>query len=184
MSTKRGPWEIEISRKVYQNPWLSLREDSVIRPDGKKGKFSIVMMKPGISVCPIDDKDNVYLTREFHYAVGKKTIEAISGGIEQKESPQQAAKRELREEAGIVAKKWTTLGFIDPFTSIINSPNHLFLAEKLSFLKPSPESTETIELIKVPLKEAVKWACEGKITHSATVVLILKLARNKSVLNL
>lgn len=123
MNIKKGPWIITNTKEVYRNPWISVREDSVIRPDGKDGIFGVVEMKPGVSVLPLDDDGNVYLTQEFHYAVERETIEAISGGIDDNEDIQDAAKRELKEETGIIAREWTDLGVIDPFTSVVVSPN-------------------------------------------------------------
>ena len=71
-------------------------------------------MKSGVSVLPIDNKGNVYLTKEYHYAVERETIEAISGGIDKGENKENAAKRELNEEAGITANEWIDLGVLDP----------------------------------------------------------------------
>src|SRR3990172_141612 len=112
---KKGPWEVTGTKTVYQNPWLRVKEDKVIRPDGKEGIFGVVEMKPGVSVLPIDDNGNVYLTNEYHYAVERETIEAISGGIDEEENKVDAAKRELKEETGITASEWIDLGVINPF---------------------------------------------------------------------
>ena len=175
MVKKKGPWVLVDSKDVYSNPWIKLREDKVIRPDGKDGIFGVVTMKPGVSVLAIDSKNNVFLTQEYHYAVERNTIEAVSGGIDGKEDKLEAAKRELKEETGIEAKEWIDLGVIDPFTTVINSPNYLFLAKKLTFSKANPEGTENIKIIKVSFKQAVDWVMKSLITHSATATLILKV---------
>ena len=172
---RKGPWKIKHSKIVYQNRWISVREDAVIRPDGKPGIFGVVTMLPGSSVIPIDDKGNVYLTKEYHYGVGRTTIEAISGGIEKGENKLNTAKRELEEETGLAAKRWTYLGSVDPFTTVVNSPNHMYLARNLSLGKSHQEGTENIKVIKVPLKKAIQWIKKGKITHSATCVALLKV---------
>jgi 8-oxo-dGTP pyrophosphatase MutT (NUDIX family) len=174
MNIKKGPWTVIGSKTVYKNPWLSVREDSVIRPDGKPGIFGVVEMKSGVSVLPIDDEGNVYLTKEYHYAIEQETIEVVSGGIDNEESKEEAAKRELEEETGIVAKELIDLGLVDPFTTAIVSPNYLFLARDLEFSKAIPEGTENIKVIKVSIKEAIQWVMENKITHGASTTLILK----------
>ena len=174
MKKKRGPWWVTGTKIVYQNPWIKVREDQVIRPDGKLGIFGVVSMVHGVSALPVDNKNKVYLTEEYHYGVERVTVEAISGGIDKGETRLQAAKRELKEETGLTAKKWDYLGFVDPFTTVVVSPNHMFLARGLSQSTASPEETEKINVIKVPLKKAIKWVLEGKITHSATATLILK----------
>ena len=174
---KHGPWKIKNSKVVYKNPWISVLEDSVIRPDGKPGIFGVVTMLPGSSVIPIDKNGNVYLTKEYHYGVRRVTIEAISGGVEKRKNKLSTAKRELKEEAGLVAKKWTYLGVVDPFTTVVQSPNYMYLAQGLSQGKTEPEGTESIRIIKVPFKKALQWVKESKITHSATCVAMLKSER-------
>lgn len=175
MKKKKGPWVVIGTKTVYQNPWIKVREDKVIKPDGKKGFFGVISMVPGVSVLPMDDKGNVYLTKEYHYGVERVTIEAISGGIDKKEAKLQAAKRELKEETGLIAKKWTYLGVVDPFTTVVVSPNHMYFARDLTHSRRSLEETEEIKVIKIPFKKAVEWVMESKITHSATATLILKV---------
>lgn len=172
---KRGPWKIKSSKIVYQNRWISVREDRVARPDGKPGIFGVVTMLPGSSVIPIDNKGNVYLTKEYHYGVDRVTVEAISGGIERGENKLSTAKRELKEETGFSAKKWIYLGAVDPFTTVVHSPNYMYLAENLSRGKSHQEETEKIRVIKIPLKKALQWVKKSKITHSATCVALLKI---------
>jgi ADP-ribose pyrophosphatase len=124
----------------------------------------------------MDDQRQVYLTKEFHYAVGRITIEGVSGGIEEGESPLSTAERELKEELGINAKRFTSLGIVDPFTAAILSPTELFLAEDLSFGEVQPEGTELIDLVKAPLETALQWVGDGTITHAPSCVALLKLA--------
>src|SRR3989338_3236051 len=102
---KHGPWKIKNSKVVYKNPWISVREDSVIRPDGKPGIFGVVTMLPGSSVIPIDKNGNVYLTKEYHYGVRRVTIEAISGGVEKRKKKIKTTKREKKKKGGPVCKK-------------------------------------------------------------------------------
>ncbi|KKT57941.1 MAG: Pyrophosphohydrolase related protein [Candidatus Amesbacteria bacterium GW2011_GWB1_47_19] len=162
------------TKTVYKNPWISVREDEVIRPDGKPGIFGVVTMKAGVTVLPVDNKGKVYLTREFHYGIGRITAEAISGGIYSGEDKLAAAKRELEEETGLKAARWQYLDWIDPFTTAVVSPNYLYLACGLTEGQSHPEGTETIRVIKVPYEKALEMVEEGEITHSATVVLLLK----------
>ena len=171
---RHGPWSIRSSREVYKDPWIEVRKDEVIRPDGADGTHCVVNMKPGVSVLPLDDEGFVYLTEEFHYGVGRTTIESVSGGIESGEDAPGTAARELEEELGIRATRWTELGMVDPFTSIVVSPTGLFLARGLTFVDTAPEGTEQIRPVKVELNEAVDWVISSKITHGPSCVLILK----------
>jgi 8-oxo-dGTP pyrophosphatase MutT (NUDIX family) len=174
MNIKKGPWTTISSKSVYKNQWIEVSEDEVIRPDGKEGIFGVVEMQPGVSVLPIDDEGYVYLVKEYKYAVEQETIEVIAGGIDQNESVLAAAKRELKEESGILADEFVDLGRVDPFTSIIKSPNYMFLARQLKFSNSNLEGTEKIEVIKISLDDVFKMVMESKITNGVTVSLILK----------
>ncbi len=174
MPRKNGPWTIKRTATKYQNPWIEVREDQVVAPDGRPSLFGIVKMKAGISVLPVDDRGYVYLTKEFHYAIGRKSVEVVSGAIEKNERPLDAAKRELEEELGIRARKWNALGVVNPFTTAIQSPAYIFLARTLTFGPNHPEAIERIEPIKMRLKQAVQMVMESKITHGPSCVLILK----------
>ncbi len=171
-----GPWKIKESQEKYKNPWIRVREDQVIRPDGKDGIFGVVEMVAGISVLPLDDNKFVYLTKEFHYAIEQDSVEVVSGAIDNGENNLEAAKRELKEELGIEATEWVDLGTVNPFTTVIKSPASLFLAKKLHFSESNPEGTERINIIKVELDEALRMVMESEITHGPSCVLILKAA--------
>ncbi|MHB8897483.1 MAG: NUDIX domain-containing protein [Thermoguttaceae bacterium] len=171
-----GPWKIFASKQVYHDPWIDVRRDDVIRPDGREGTHSVVEMKPGVCVAALDDEGFVYLTDEFHYAVGRNSLEGVSGGIEPGETPLETARRELEEELGLRAEEWTDLGSVDPFTTIIVSPTQLYLAQRLSPGVAQPEGTELIARVRLPLAEAVAGVVDGRITHGPTCVLLLKLA--------
>jgi len=174
---KHGPWTICGTREVYRDPWIHLQVDQVVRPDGNSGTYCTVRLKSGVCVIAMDEEKNVFLTKEFHYAVGRVTVEGVSGGIEEGESALSTAQRELKEELGIAAQRFKSLGVVDPFTAAILSPTELFLAEELSFGTPEHEGTEVIELVKVPLATALQWVDEGTITHAPSCVALLKIAR-------
>lgn len=176
MEIRKGPWTLKSSEIKYKNPWIEVREDAVIRPDGNNGICGVVTMKRGVSVLPYDAEGNVYLTEEYHYGVERITTEVVSGGVDAKESLIEAAKRELKEEAGLTAIEWIDLGSIDPFTTVVVSPNHLYLARNLSHGKSGQEGTESIRLRKVPFSQALEWAMDGTISHGASVAVILKTA--------
>jgi hypothetical protein len=113
MPQKHGPWTIQEKSLKYQDSFITVSEDQVIRPDGQPGMYATVAMKPGVAVLPIGSNDEVYLTKQFRYALGKESIEVVCGAIEEDEPPLTTAQREVQEEVGIKAEEWTDLGFFD-----------------------------------------------------------------------
>ena len=171
---KHGPWTIVQSNEVYRDAWMTVRIDSVLRPDGEPGTYSTVRIKPGVCVIPVADDGICYLTKEFHYAVGRDTIEGVSGGIEDGESAEIAAARELEEEIGIIAGRLLPLGTVDPLTAAVWSPTQMFLAMDLRFTQTKMESTECIERVEIPFDEVLRMVVENEITHAPSCVAILK----------
>ena len=172
--TSHGPWKIKQTQDVYTDSFVEVRLDQVVRPDGNDGQHVVVSMKPGVCVLAVDEKNNVYLTSEFHYGVGRYCLEAVSGGIEPGEDPDSTAQRELEEEVGIVADQWEYVTTVDPFTTIVVSPTRLYFASGLRTAPRNPEGTEQIETVVMPLEEAVEQVNRGGITHAPTCILLLQ----------
>ena len=169
-----GPWKIRDTNNVYVDPFVEVRLDQVIRPDGLAGQHVVVFMKPGVCVLAMDEHNRVHLTSEFHYGVGRVSLEAVSGGIEENEDPLETAQRELQEELGLVAAKWQYLNTVDPFTTIMVSPTRLYLARDLNPVESNMEGTEQIEKVVMPLKTAVEKVTSGEISHAPTCILLLR----------
>lgn len=164
------------TREVYRNPWIRVREDRVLRPGAPPATFGVVEMKAGSTVLAIDTAGRVCLVSEFKYGIGRESLELISGGIEPGESPLDAARREVREEAGLEGGEWLDCGTLDPFTTVISSPNHMFLARGLGDSLACPDPGETITVRRAPFEDALGMVMDGRITHGASCVLILKAA--------
>src|SRR5918994_3151548 len=123
---KRGEWTVLDSAVQYRNPWITVREDRVIQPDGQEGAFGVVELIPGVSVLPVDDDGTVYLVRVYRYTIDRQSLEALAGGIEDGEDPQEAARRELREEAGIDAAELIDRGGGGQPPGVLFSPDRPF----------------------------------------------------------
>jgi ADP-ribose pyrophosphatase len=165
---------VEQTARIYRTPWVEVLEDKVIRPDGTPGLFTTVRLSPGVSVLALDEEGFAHLTSEYRYAVERESVEVVSGGVEVGETPLEAAKRELREELGLEAREWVDLGMVDPFTSIVHAPARLYLARGLTHTAHEREATEVINLVRVPMSEAVEMVVRGRVTHGPSCVLILK----------
>lgn len=164
------------SKEVYRGRLVLLREDSVVLPKGTRATYEYVEIKHGSSTLAIEENGDVWLVREWKYAIDRPSLEVVSGGIEPGEEPIAAAQRELREEAGLEASEWLPVGFVDPFTTMLRCPNHMFIARGLKQVPHDPEEAEVIEHVRMPLKDAVELVMQGGITHGTSCVLILKAA--------
>jgi ADP-ribose pyrophosphatase len=162
------------SRWIHEGRLVRLREDTVILPQGTQDVYEYVEIKNGSSTLALEDNGDVWLIREWKYALGHSTLEVVSGGMEPGESPEEAARRELREEAGIEARELIPMGHVDPFTTMLRCPNYLFLARGLTHVPHEREEGEIIETIRMPLTEAVRLVLAGEITHGSSCTAILK----------
>ncbi|AMV38419.1 NUDIX hydrolase [Planctomyces sp. SH-PL62] len=174
MERHNGPWTILDSEEEYKDDFIEVVRDDVRRPDGQLGAYATVTMKPGVAVLVVDEDGTVVLTRQFRYALGRDSVEVVSGGVDEGEEPLAAARREAKEELGIQAERWDDLGRIDLDTSIVRSPVSLFMARELSWTETEQEGTEEIEPVKASYAEAIRMIEDGTIMHAPTCVLLLK----------
>src|SRR5215468_12042077 len=168
---RQGPYTVLSSEPRYRNRWIALREDRVIRPGGSEGLFGVVEMTSGSSVLAIDADDTIFLVREYKYAIGRDSLEVVSGAMDEGETPLAAAQRELREETGLVAADWQPMGAVDPFTTAIRCVNHLFLARGLSHTTAAPEDGEALEVVSLSFETALGMVLDGGISHAGSCVL-------------
>jgi ADP-ribose pyrophosphatase len=177
MERKHGPWTIKDSERIYADEFAEVWVDEVSKPDGGPARRVTMRMKPGVAVLALDEEGFAHLVKTFRYAVGKDSIEAVQGGVEEGEEPESAARRELKEELGIEAEEFTDLGLVDAVTSQVYSPSRIFLARRLKFGEHERESTERLQPLKVKFDEAVRMVSDGEITQGISCTLILKAAR-------
>ena len=175
---KRGPFKLIASREVYKNPWIRVREDKVIRPDGKSGIFGIVEICHGLSVVPIDNKGYCWILKEYGYGQGVWHFTLPAGGIEKGETPLKAAKRELLEEMGLESAKWRGLGSVYFYTTFLHINENLFLASDVRQIRPRSEEDRQLsaKLYRLPFKKVVGMALDGKISSGADIVAVLRAA--------
>ncbi|MCE7060172.1 NUDIX hydrolase [Dyadobacter sp. CY343] len=181
MSTENN-WKTLSSQTVYENAWLELSHRDVINPSGNKGIYGLVKFKnQAIGVIPVDAEDNIYLVGQYRYAIDEYSWEIPEGGGVLGADGLDAAKRELKEETGLVAAKWTKLARIHTSNSATNEEGFLYIAEELSQQEAEPEETEVLQVRKVPLAEAVEMVMRSEITDSLSVCAILMTARLKGI---
>jgi 8-oxo-dGTP pyrophosphatase MutT (NUDIX family) len=164
------------SRQVYENPWISVREDRVLRPDGEPGIYGVVHYKNvAVGVLAVED-DHVYLVGQYRYPLEMYSWEIPEGGCPEGEEPLRAAQRELKEETGLEAKSWHRLGEAYLSNSVADEYAVWFLATELAPGEVRPEGTEKIRVRRVPLREALEMALDGGITDALSIVALTSYA--------
>lgn len=174
MEKQHGPWTIRATRERFRSAMVRLDEHDVTKPDGSEGTYVTARIKDGVTVLAVGDDGTAYFAKEFRFAYGRETIEAVGGGVEEHESAAEAARRELREELGIEASEFVPLGAVQHMTSIVNSQSSLFLARGLSFTEKDGDPSERIATAEMPLEEAAARALAGDFIHSTTCLLVLR----------
>ncbi len=168
-----NPWRVLGSRPVYENDWISVRGDEVVRPDGAPGIYGVVHYKnTAVGVLPVED-DHVYLVGQYRYPLESYSWEIPEGGCPEGEDPLQAARRELREETGFEADRWEKLGEADLSNSVADERAVWFLATGLVPGEQQPEGTEVIGVRRVPLGEALAMALDGRMRDALSQLAII-----------
>src|SRR3989338_8958002 len=154
-----------VSKKtIYNAKYLKLDEVEVALYNNKKKTDSIASRSPAVYILPLTKNNELYLISQYRFMYEKRRRELIAGYIDEKEDPLTAAKRELIEEAGIRAKKWTLIANTEMSGSIINSNLYFYLAQELEISKAQPEEDEDIVVLKTSMQDAVDQVMENRIT--------------------
>jgi ADP-ribose pyrophosphatase len=158
------------SREIYRNPWLRLREDEILRSNGKRGIYSVVDKDDCAIILPIDN-NKIWLVEQFRYTIQQRALELPQGGWEmQVESPEFLARAELKEELGLDAKEMTFLGTLWIAYGFANQKLHVFLAGGLTPTEKEPDPEEH-DLVAhcVPVAEFEQMMLDGVIRDSCTL---------------
>ncbi|MCB0488546.1 MAG: NUDIX hydrolase [Cyclobacteriaceae bacterium] len=174
-------WKKISSRQVYDNPWINVEEHQVLNPAGKPGIYGKVHFKnKAIGIIPINEKDETWLVGQYRYTLDVWSWEIPEGGGALSTDPLISAKRELKEETGLEAEKWTKIGQAHLSNSVSDEEGILFVAENLTEGRSEREDTEAdMKIKKVHLKDAVDMVIKGEITDSLSVIGLLMVARIK-----
>ena len=171
------PWKTLTSRTAYENAWLRVREDQVIRPDGNPGIYGVVEIRPSVGVVALNERDEIALVGQWRYALNRYSWEIPRGGSHKGETDMQAvAARELAEEAGVVAAHWQPMGQVDVGNGVLDDVQSLFLATGLSATNTNFDPEEDISIFWKPFNEAVDMALDGTITEVCSIAAILRVA--------
>ena len=173
-----NPWKRLSSREIYQNPWIRVREDQVITPHGKDGIYGVVEAKPAIGVVALTESLDTYLVGQYRYPLDQWSWEIPEGGGHDGEEILNCAKRELKEETGLSAEKWTFLDTMYTSNCFTNEIGHVFLAEELTQGSAEPDETELLEVKRVPFLEAYRMVLECEIKDSLSIVALFRVQQH------
>jgi 8-oxo-dGTP pyrophosphatase MutT (NUDIX family) len=171
-----NPWTTLSNRTAYDNPWISISHREVLNPAGGSGIYGVVHFKnTAIGIVPLDSDLNTWLVGQYRYTLEQYSWEIPEGGGRKGEDPLEEAKRELKEETGIMAGLWTPLLELHTSNSVTDEYGVAYLAQDLSFGASEPEETEALQIRKIPLAEAVEMVMQGEITDSLSMISLLKV---------
>ncbi|WP_291845039.1 NUDIX hydrolase [Maricaulis sp.] len=175
MSKRRGPWQVESSREIYRNPWVSLTEHAVIRPDGAPGIYGVVgFANLALAVLPVFPDGRILLVGQHRFPQDRYSWEIPEGGGPLGADPQAGAVRELREETGYAAENWQEILRMELSNSVTDEAAIGYLATGLTAGEPDPDGTEELALRLVHFREALEDVSSGKISDALTVAMLLR----------
>lgn len=170
--------EKRISREdIFEDRILHVVKDTVELPDGSKSFREICLHTGGVCVLPLLDDGRVLVERQYRYAHGRVFLEIPAGKLNtQDEDPLSAGKRELREETGAVAEKYTFLGEIATTPALMNEKIYVYLAEGLTFGERELDEDEFLDVDSLPFKELYCMVLDGTVRDAKTQIAVLKVA--------
>ncbi|WP_291782526.1 NUDIX hydrolase [Cecembia sp.] len=175
---EKNPWIKKSKNTVYENPWMIIEEHQVINPAGNDGIYGIVSFKnKALGIIPVDQDGNTWLVGQYRFPLDEYSWEIPMGGGPIGLDILESAKRELKEETGLSAGKWTEFMRIHTSNSVTDEEGFVFLAEELTLGETDFEETEDLKVIKLPLQEAIQKVMKGEITDGISIAGLLKLAR-------
>jgi ADP-ribose pyrophosphatase len=173
----RTPWQTRSTRPVYENRWIKVREDIALLPDGRTTIYGVVDAGECVGILPFTGPDIVLLVGQYRYVTRGFYWEIPTGAQHAGESLEQAAQRELAEEAGREAGQLVRLCDFHTSKSIMRETAHLFLARDLRPVSRQPDATEFIERREFPFAEVLRMVERSEIKDSMSVIAVLHAAR-------
>ena len=164
------------SRRVFKGRVITLDVTDVELPNGQVAELEIVGHPGGAAVVAVNERHEVCLLRQYRHVAGGWLWEIPAGKLDG-QTPDATARNELREEAGLLAARWESLGRVISSPGVFTEVVHLYLARDLTTVPAAPERDEIFQVSWVPLASAVARALEGDIEDAKSVIALLRAAR-------
>ena len=173
---ERGPWKTLSIEERYATPWISVSHHEVIDPSGAQGIYGVVHFKNiAVGIVPLDENLNTWIVGQYRYPIKAYSWEIPEGGGKRDRPALESAKRELREEAGIEAERWTEVLHMDLSNSASDEEAVIYVAQGLSFHEPEPDHNEELETRKIPFDDLHRMVMRGEVRDSLTVAAVMKV---------
>ena len=162
------------SEVVFDGRIITVKKDKAELEDGSVADRELVAHSGGVCVVPLTADNCVIMVRQFRYAFGVPLLEIPAGKLEVGEDHREAALRELKEETGAKCGSFDYLGVCYPSVAYLTEKIHMYLARELEFGDAKLDEGEFLDVIRVPLEEAVDMVMDGKIPDAKTQIALLK----------
>ena len=174
---KGRPFEVVSTAIAGRSGPFALREDAIRFPDGAEALYTVLTSPDSAFVVPFFENGDTVLVRQWRHAWEQSSWEVPAGTFNDGEAPLECAKRELAEETGLHASRYTSLGVVHG-AAFLTGRAHLFLAQSITQAERSPERYEQdMEVLRLPFAEALDAALNGQIAHSGSVTALSRAAR-------
>lgn len=172
------PWKTLSTREVYRNSWMRLREDIAEMPNGRTTIYGVCEFGQCVGVLPFVDDHHVILVRQYRYPARENhRWEMPTGGLRPGETLEQAAQRELMEEAGYRANDLQWVSSYHTSKSVCEETAHLYIGRDLVQAAAPSDDTEFFERATLPFSQVLQLVIDSEIRDGMTVIAVLHAAR-------
>lgn len=162
------------SECVYDGKIMTVERNEVELADGTQSFREVVRHSGGVVILALKDSETILMVKQFRYPIAETVFELPAGKLEKGEDPDEACKRELEEETGYRAEKWTSLGYINTSPGFCDEKLYLYMAENLYFIGEHPDEGEIISAVEMKISDVKNKVNSGEINDAKTLCAILR----------
>lgn len=167
------------TRPIYDNPWISVREDQALMPDGRTTLYGVITTVPAVGVLGFVDHDHVVMVRQWRYVAGQAMWEIPTGAAHPNELLEIAARREMIEETGYRVGSLELLTSYHSSKSVMDETCTVYVGHDLAVGAAQPDPTEFITVAVLPFADVLAMVLHGEIKDAMSVVAILLADRQR-----